>query len=450
MPAATLERAASAPAAFAEATAAEVEAAVAAAGQGFALWSATALWERVAALHRAAGLLLERKEQLARLATAETGKLLAEAIGEVELCAQIFTFYAESGPGFLAAEPLPFAGASIVRRPLGTILGIMPWNYPYYQITRLAAPNLLLGNAVLIKPAPACAGSARALQELLLEAGVAPGTYSTVLASVADTAALIGDPRIHGVSLTGSERAGIAVGALAGAALKKHVLELGGSDSFIVLDTEDLDAVVDLAAAARMENCGQACNSPKRFLVAEPLYADFVEKLAARLRGFVPGDPLDPATTLAPMFSAAAARELLAQIGDAVDAGARLHCGGAGTADGAEFVAPVLLTGVVPGMRAYSEELFGPVAVVYQVVDDDDAVRLANDSPFGLGATIFTGDPDRADRLAARLDVGMVSVNQLPPSDASLPFGGVKRSGVGRELGQLGLDEFANRKLVVR
>ncbi|MDQ0819542.1 succinate-semialdehyde dehydrogenase/glutarate-semialdehyde dehydrogenase [Arthrobacter sp. V4I6] len=435
---------------YAEATAAEVEDAVDLARRAFAGWGPTTAERRAAVLRTAAGLLLERKENLARLATEEMGKLLGEAVAEVELCAEIFAYYAEHGPGFLADETLDYAGAVLQRRPLGPILGIMPWNYPYYQIARFAAPNLMLGNTLLIKPAPACPRSALAFEELLLDAGLPADAYRTVLAGGEQTAMMVSDPRVQGVSLTGSERAGAAVGALAGAGLKKHVLELGGSDAFIVLDSEDLDSVVGLAAAARMENAGQACTSPKRFIVAAPLYEDFVAGLAARLAAYVPGDPLDPATRLAPMSSAAAARTLLAQVEGAVAEGAALIGGGSSAAAGEAFVSPALLIGVRPGTRTYREELFGPVAVVYRAEDEDDAVRLANDSPYGLGASVFTADAGLADRIAERLEVGMVSVNRLTPSSAVLPFGEVKNSGVGRELGPLGMDEFVNRKLLVR
>lgn len=435
---------------YAEAAAAEVDDAVHSARRAFAGWGATRPEVRAAVLRAAAVLLLERKEKLARLATEEMGKMLVEAVAEVELCAEIFAYYAEHGPGFLADETLDYAGAVLQRRPLGPILGIMPWNYPYYQIARFAAPNLMLGNTLLIKPAPACPHSALALEELLVDAGIPAGVYRTVLAGVEQTAAMVSDPRIHGVSLTGSERAGVAVGALAGAGLKKHVLELGGSDAFIVVDSDDLDSVVSLAAEARMENAGQACTSPKRFIVAAPLYDDFVAGLAARLASYVPGDPLDPSTRLAPMSSAAAARTLLAQLESAVAEGATLLGGGCSAMAGETYVSPALLLDVRPGTRAYREELFGPVAVVYRAEDEDDAVRLANDSPYGLGASVFTADASRADRIAERLEVGMVSINRLVPSSAALPFGGVKNSGVGRELGPLGLDEFVNRKLLVR
>jgi succinate-semialdehyde dehydrogenase/glutarate-semialdehyde dehydrogenase len=435
---------------FPGATEAELEDALNKAQSAFEDWRQTTADRRAAVMRAASGLLLERKEMLARLATQETGKLLGEAVSEVELCAEIFAYYADHGPGFLADEDLEFGGAVMQRRPLGVLLGIMPWNYPYYQIARFAAPNLMLGNTMLIKPAPACPCSALALEELLLDAGLPDGAYRTVLAGGEQTAVMVSDPRIQGVSLTGSERAGAAVGALAGAGLKKHVLELGGSDAFIVLDTADLNAVVELAAAARMENAGQACTSPKRFIVAATLYEEFVAGLRGKLAQYLPGDPLDPSSKLAPMSSAEAARTLLAQVDAAVGDGATLHCGGFSTAAGDAFVVPALLTDVRPGMRAHREELFGPVAVVYRAEDEDDAVSLANDSPYGLGASVFTADADRADRIAERLDVGMVSVNRLAPSSAALPFGGVKNSGVGRELGPLGMDEFVNRKLLVR
>ncbi|WP_028267822.1 NAD-dependent succinate-semialdehyde dehydrogenase [Arthrobacter sp. MA-N2] len=442
---------------FPETTPAQLEEAVVSARSAFELWGATTaegpgIQRRSVVLQRASELLLERKDELALLGTEEIGKLLSESVAEVELCAEIFAYYAENGPAFLADESLEFPGAVLQRRPLGPILGIMPWNYPYYQLVRFIAPNLMLGNTLLVKPAPACPRSALALEQLLLDAGLPTGAYQTVLVNVEQTAVLLADPRVRGVSLTGGDRAGQAVGALAGAHLKKHVLELGGSDAFIVLDTADLDFVVKLAAAARMENAGQACNSPKRFIVATALYEDFVRALDAKLAEYVPGDPLNPGTTLAPMSSTAAAKSLIAQVNAAVASGATLHRGGtmASGRPGTAFVTPALLTGVRPGTRAYNEELFGPVAVVYRAEDEDDAVRLANDSPYGLGATVFTGDAAAAARMAERLEVGMVSVNRLAPSSAALPFGGVKNSGVGRELGPLGMDEFANRKLVVR
>ena len=324
----------------------------------------------------------------------------------------------------------------------------MPWNYPYYQVARFAGPNLMAGNTILLKHAPQCPESALAMEQIFREAGLDSGEYINLFATNEQVGDIIADPRVRGVSVTGSERAGTAVAAQAGAHLKKVVLELGGSDPFIVLDTPDLPSVVEAAVSARMENGGQACNAAKRFIVADGLYDDFVAQLTASMSALTTGDPFDPATSYGPLSSEAAAAGLMAQVQDAIDKGATVRTGGRRVDGPGAFVEATVLTDVTPEMRAFREELFGPVAVVYRVADVDEAVALANDTPFGLGGAVFHSDPAVARAVADRLDTGMVWINEAEGGGAELPFGGTKRSGVGRELGPYGIDEFVNRKLI--
>jgi succinate-semialdehyde dehydrogenase/glutarate-semialdehyde dehydrogenase len=324
------------------------------------------------------------------------------------------------------------------------VLGIMPWNYPYYQVARFAGPNLVVGNSVLLKHAPQCPESAAAIQTMFEDAGFPAGAYVNIYASNEQIATAIADPRVQGVSVTGSERAGAAVAEVAGRNLKKVVLELGGSDPFILLSTDDLDGVVESAVAARLENAGQACNAAKRFVVAADLYQPFVEKLTAALTAVEPADPTTPDVAMGPLSSSTAADRLEDQLRRAVAGGATLT-GGARTGN---FFTPGVLTGVKPGNDAHREELFGPVAIVYEVGSEDEAVEVANDTPFGLGSYLFTTDPDQALRVADRIDAGMVFVNVVGADAAELPFGGVKRSGFGRELGRYATEEFVNRKLI--
>ena len=334
------------------------------------------------------------------------------------------------------------------KLPVGPLLGIMPWNYPYYQVARFAAPNLMLGNTVILKHAESCPRSALAIQQIMDDAGLPKGAYVNVFASHAQIADIIADPRIQGVSLTGSERAGAIIGELAGKNLKKAVLELGGSDPFVVLDSPDVRALADTAWETRMENTGQACNSNKRMIVMEDIFDDFVARLTERAKALTPGNPAEDAEgTFAPLSSRAAAEGLAAQVRDAVEKGATLHAGGELSDGDAAYFSPAVLTGVTPEMRAYKEELFGPVAVVYKVGSDEDALRLANDTPYGLGGSVFSSDTARAERVAQRLEVGMANVNLPSAEGAEIPFGGVKRSGFGRELGPLGMDEFVNKRM---
>jgi len=408
--------------------------------------------DRTEELLLVAALLRERAVVLARIIAEEMGKPMAQGIGEVEFSADIFEYYARHAPGLTADEPIASsAGGSAVlqKRPLGPLVGIMPWNYPYYQAARFAAPNLALGNTVLVKPSEWCPRSAMAFQEVLTDAGVPEGAYQAVLATHDQVRMMIADARVRGVSLTGSERAGSAVAAVAGEHLKKVVLELGGSDAYVVLDTESVEEAAATAWAVRMENMGQACNSNKRIIVAQHMFDEFVAelvRLASRLR---PGDPLRLSDSEYPPLAArSAAVHLEEVVADAVSQGATLHVGGHVLDGPGAYFSPAVLTGVAPDMRAHREELFGPVAVVYSAVDDADAVRLANDTEFGLSAAVFSTDAVRAARFAKDLEVGMVSINAASAERAEFPFGGVKRSGFGRELGPLGLDEFVNRRLV--
>jgi succinate-semialdehyde dehydrogenase/glutarate-semialdehyde dehydrogenase len=433
---------------FPSATDAEVEAALAASAASFEEWRSRPIAERVAVVKRVAELFTERAAELGALITREMGKAPADARGEAEFCTAIFDYYADQGPTLLADRPLPgHEGARIEHLPVGPLLGVMPWNYPYYQVARFAAPNLVAGNTILLKHAENCPTSALAIAELMRDAGVPDGVYVNLFATHEQVARIIGDRRVRGVSLTGSERAGAAVAETAGRHLKKVVLELGGSDPYVVLDTDDVAAAVDAAWSTRMSNMGQACNSNKRMIVMSDLYDEFVAGLVERAKAMTPRiDGEESPTSYSPMVSRRAAEQLQAQVQDAVDKGATLHVGGTLAERGAWF-APAVLTGVTPEMRAYHEELFGPVAVVYAVDDDDEAVALANAVDFGLGGAVWSRDEERAVRVASRLDVGMANVNTAAGEGADVPFGGTKRSGFGRELGPLGIDEFVNKRV---
>lgn len=414
-------------------------------------WKRTAKADRSLVLRRVADFYEERAESLGALITREMGKTTAEALGEISLVVDIYRYYADEGPALLADTPLASqsGGEAWVRKaPVGALLGIMPWNYPYYQVARFAAPNLMAGNTIVLKHAPQCPESALAIEAIFAEAGLPQDAYINVFASNDQVAAIIADPRIAGISLTGSERAGTAVAALAGQHLKKVVLELGGSDPFIVLDTDDIAQTARDAAGARMENAGQACNASKRIIVTEPIYDEFVSAFTAVMAELTTGDPFDPDISYGPLSSEQALVSLLAQIEDAVAKGATVHTGGKRVDRPGAFLEATVLTDVTPDMRAFREELFGPAAVVYRVADADEAVGLANDTPFGLGGAVYSEDEQLALDVADRLDAGMVWINTPEGGGAELPFGGTKRSGVGRELGPYGIDEFVNKKLM--
>src|SRR5271165_4026252 len=429
------------------ATDAEVVDVLARAGRGYTSWRRTAIEDRAGILRRVAQLYRDRAGELAAIITREMGKVTKAAKGELRFVAAIYEYYADNGADLLKDQPLAsnLPGTAWVRKtPIGALLGIMPWNYPYYQVARFAAPNLMIGNTIVLKHAPQCPESALAMERLFRDAGLPEDAYINVFASNEQVATMVADPRISGVSVTGSERAGSAVAAAAGQNLKKVVLELGGSDPFIVLDAPDMAAVAKAAVRARMDNAGQACNAAKRMIVADSVYDDFMTQFVPLMAAQVAGDPTDPAVTYGPLSSEQAAQTLMSQIDDAVSKGATVHTGGHRLDRAGAFVEATVLSGVTPQMRAFAEELFGPAAVVYRVKDADEAVELANSSSFGLGGSVWTTDEAVAEQVADRLDVGMVWINRSEGGGAELPFGGTKRSGVGRELGPLGIEEFVN------
>jgi succinate-semialdehyde dehydrogenase/glutarate-semialdehyde dehydrogenase len=409
----------------------------------------TTVEERAKLVRRVGELHTERREELAEITVREMGKPMEQALGEVDFCVDIYGYYADNGPNLMKDEPIELLdgdGTAIIRRSsMGVILGIMPWNFPTYQVARFAGPNLIIGNAVLLKHAPQCPETAAALQAIYLDAGFPEGAYVNIYATNDQIARVIADPRVQGVSVTGSERAGAAVAEIAGRNLKKVVLELGGSDPFILLSTDDMEATAEAAASARLDNTGQSCNAAKRFIVVDELYDQFLDKFTAAMTAQEYGDPAADGTALGPLSSSTAAERLQDQLDRAVKGGATVVAGGERSGN---FFSPMVLTDVTPDNDVYREELFGPVAVVYRVGSEDEAVELANDTPFGLGSYVYTTDTEQAERVANKIDAGMVYVNVVLADGAELPFGGVKRSGSGRELGKYGMEEFVNKKLI--
>ncbi|AHH22250.1 putative succinate-semialdehyde dehydrogenase [Nocardia nova SH22a] len=425
------------------------------ASDAYRAWRDTPVTERARVVADAARLMRERKDDLSRLITSEMGKRISESEWEVDLAASILQYYGENGPEILRPTTLDVdeGEAQIVNAPIGVLLGVEPWNFPLYQVVRFAAPNLVLGNTILLKHAKSCALTALEIQRIFTDAGVPEGVYNNIFLRIGDIEHVLAHPAVQGVSLTGSDAAGASVAEIAGRHVKKCVLELGGSDPFIVLDADDLDGTLDAATTGRLANTGQSCVAAKRFIVPERFYDTFVSGLAERFGALRAGDPSDPETTLGPLSSVGAADDLLEQVRDARDKGANVVVGGDRpdvSAPGRReaFVDATVLTDVTPRMRAYTEELFGPVAVVYRVADEDEAIDLANNTKFGLGATVFSSDPERARAVAERIDSGMVWINSPTSTQADLPFGGVKQSGFGRELAELGMFGFANRKLI--
>ena len=423
---------------------------IARADQAHREWSQTStVAERAALVRRVGELHSERRKELAEIIVAEMGKPVGQARGEVDFSASIYEFYADNAEALMADEPIELLdgeGSAVVRRSsLGVLLGIMPWNCPYYQVARFAGPNLIIGNTILLKHAPQCPQSAAAMQQIFTDAGFPDGAYVNIYATNEQIEWVIADPRVRGVSVTGSERAGAAVAAIAGKNLKKVVLELGGSDPYIVLGTDNLDKAVEDAVAARIDNAGQSCNAAKRMIVIDELYEPFLEKFTAALTAVKSGDPHERGTELGPLSSEVAADRLEDQVKRAVEQGATVVAGGNRNGN---YFEPTVLTDITPENDAYREELFGPVAQVYRVQSEEEAVALANDTPFGLGSYLITDDPEQAERVANQIDAGMVYVNIVGADGAELPFGGTKRSGFGRELGRYGADEFVNKKLI--
>lgn len=438
---------------FPDATDAQVAQALERGHTAFQRWRLKPVSERVTFLQKAADLLRAKRTEYAKLLTTEMGKLLAEAEAEVELSAAILEYYVKHAEAQLAPQPLPcedpvVSEAQLVHEPLGIILAIEPWNFPYYQIARIMAPQLAAGNVILLKHASNVPQSAAAFEKLMQETGLPAGCFQNLYATRDQIETIINDPRVQGVALTGSEGAGALVAAQAGRALKKSTMELGGSDAFIVLDDADLDKAVKWAVFGRHWNGGQVCCSSKRIIVHESVHDEFIRRYTEGVAQLKAGDPMEASTTLAPLSSQQAADDVRRWIDEAVAHGATATVIGAEVPKQGAFVRPVLLTGVKPGNPVYHHEFFGPVSMIFKVKDEEEAIRLANDSPFGLGGSVFTRDIERGKRVAAQISTGMVYINHPTAVKADLPFGGVRRSGYGRELIGLGLKEFVNHKLV--
>lgn len=435
---------------FKELSGKQLEKALETAATCYENWRHTSFPARAVVTAKAASILRARVGEFARPMTLEMGKRINEARGEVAISADIIDYYARNAARFLAPQKLkPKSGQAVIESsPLGVIFGVQPWNFPYYQLARFAAPNLMAGNVVMVKHAGCVPQCAIAFERLWREAGAPAGAYTNLLISHDQVNKVIDDPRIKGVALTGGVEAAKGVAQRAGQNVKKSTMELGGSDAFIVLADADLDKSVKWAIWAKMNNTGQCCVAAKRFIIVERLYERFLEKFQTPLATFQPGDPMDKATTLAPLSTESALVQLLAQVKRAIAKGAIVVMGGKRIARPGSFMQPTILTNIKPSNPAFREEFFGPVALFFRVKNEDEAVALANDSDFGLGGSVFTKDVTRGKRVASRVDTGMVFINHPTWTAADLPFGGIKNSGYGRELSSLGIQEFVNKKLV--
>ncbi|MES2753579.1 MAG: NAD-dependent succinate-semialdehyde dehydrogenase [Pseudomonadota bacterium] len=436
---------------YPELTADEIAARLARAAQAWTAWRTTGLAERSALLEAVADQFEDHRQRLAELATAEMGKTLKSALAEVDKCVAGFRYYATNGPALLADIAIPVASGSAKARwlPIGAVLAVMPWNFPYWQVVRWLAPTILAGNVGLLKHASLTQGCAAAIEELVTAAGAPAGVFQNLAIKSGAVAALIADDRVAAVTLTGSEDAGAKVAEQAGRALKKVVLELGGSDPFVVMPSADIALAAKTAVTARIQNSGQSCICAKRMIVHADVYDQFLELFCAGMRAAQVGDPLEAGTDLGPLSSFEQRDTVVAQLAEITRVGATLLFGGEALPGPGAFMSPGVLVDVPPGDKVAYEELFGPVAMVFKVADIDAAIALANDVPFGLGSSVWTTDPVERERFERDIAAGMTAVNQLLASLPEAPFGGIKRSGHGRELGPWGLHEFMNLKTVV-
>ena len=427
-----------------------VEKKIAQADKTYQKWKTIAIKQRAELLMNVASIFRKRKEELAKLITLEMGKLIAQSEAEVEMCASVYEYYAKNEADFLEDKPIEIKdGKAFVRyTPIGIILAVEPWNYPYNQVARVAAPNIMAGNVIMVKHASNVPQCAAAIEEIFREAGADEGIYTNLFLSSSRIAKLAEDPRIVGLSLTGSEKAGASLAEAAGKNLKKSVLELGGSDPFIILEDADLEKAVKNAVKGRFGNMGQACTSSKRIIAVEKIADEFLEKFKEKVTGLKVGDPMERDTEVGPLSSEEAAQKIEKQVNDTVKSGAKVVLGGKRIDREGAFYEPTILTDIKPGMVAYHEEIFGPVASFYKVKDEKEAIALANDSTFGLGGSVFSENIDRAVEVASQIETGMVFINEHVASRPDLPFGGTKRSGYGRELSELGIEEFVNKKLI--
>jgi succinate-semialdehyde dehydrogenase/glutarate-semialdehyde dehydrogenase len=435
---------------FEEITDAQFEQKIAAAAACYDIWRKKSYAERAVIVNRAAAIMKAKVDEFAHPMTIEMGKRISEARGEVEFSAEILAYYAKHAEKFLAPVKLhPTVGeAHMESSPIGVIFGVEPWNFPYYQLARVAGPHLMAGNVLMIKHASCVPQCAIAFEKLWIDAGAPEGLYTNLLISHDQSDAVIEDPRVKGVALTGSVAAGRSLAARAGKNLKVSSMELGGSDAFIVLEDADLEHTVKWAVWGRMYNAGQTCCAAKRFIVVEEMADKFLAKFKTALAALKAGDPLDEKTTLGPLSSEAALLQLLQQVDDAVAKGATLVLGGKRIDRPGSYMQPSILTDITPENPAFRQEFFGPVALFFRVKDEEAAIALANDSDFGLGGSVFTMDAARGKRVASQVETGMMFINNISWSDAELPFGGIKDSGYGRELGNMGIQEFVNKKLV--
>ena len=436
------------------ATDAQIDAALATAHQAFLSWRQTSLQSRAALLQRAADLLRKDARRYAEILTMEMGKIIGEAEAEVALCANILEYYVQHGAAPLAPRTLPAKGfadgdAQLVKEPLGVLLAIEPWNFPFYQVIRITAPQLTAGNVIVLKHAEIVPQSALAMVQLLRDAGAPEGLLTNLFLTHDGASRVINDKRVRGIALTGSERAGSAVAAQAGKAMKKSTLELGGADAYIVLSDAEVEKAARWAVFGRHWNAGQVCVSSKRIILEDAIYERFMKAYREGVAALVAGDPMDPATQLAPLSSAAARDNLARQVEAAVAAGAHAETLGKPVPTQGAFYQPTILTNIGKDNPAFHTEFFGPVSSIYRVANEEEAIAIANDSPYGLGGSVFSTDIARAKRVAAKIETGMVYINQPTGVKADLPFGGVKNSGYGHELIDLGLTEFVNEKLVV-